>query len=80
MLAGALELIIKHRSGSLDAAIDSLRRRNLAVSFGILLLLTSSVVMAVISSFTTLFVALLPGRVPSTAAMPLAVAATPPTR
>ena len=39
---------------------------------------TLLMVMAAISTFTTLFVALLPGRVPSTAAVPLAVAAAPP--
>ncbi len=49
-LAGAWELVVRHRSGSLDTAIESLRRRNLAISFGILLLLASSVVLVVISS------------------------------
>jgi signal transduction histidine kinase len=47
---GSWELLIKHRSGSLDAAIESVRRRNLVISFGILLLLTSSVVLVVVSS------------------------------
>lgn len=47
---GSWELLINHRSGSLDAAIESVRRRNLAISFGILLLLTASVVLVVVSS------------------------------
>jgi signal transduction histidine kinase len=50
MLPGMWQLLIKHRSGSVDAAIGSLRRRNLAVSFGILLLLTSSIFLVVASS------------------------------
>ena len=50
MLGGAWELVVKHRSGSLAVATESLRRRNLGISFGILLLLAASVVMAVISS------------------------------
>jgi len=47
---GSWDLLIKHRSGSLDAAIESVRRRNLAISFGILLLLMTSVVLVVVSS------------------------------
>jgi signal transduction histidine kinase len=47
---GSWELLINHRSGSLEAAIESVRRRNLAISFGILLLLTASVVLVVVSS------------------------------
>ncbi|HUF92016.1 MAG TPA: MFS transporter, partial [Candidatus Limnocylindria bacterium] len=41
---------------------------------------TLLVIMAGISCFTTFFVAMLPGRVPSPAPVPLAVAATPPAR
>jgi len=47
------DLLVKHRAGSLDAAIESVRRRNLVVSFGILLLLASSVVMMVLLSYRT---------------------------
>ncbi len=50
MALGPWDLLIKHRSGSLDVAIESVRRRNLAISFGILLLLTASVVLVVVSS------------------------------
>ena len=40
MLAGAdWELVAKHRAGSLERAVTELRNRNLAISFGILLLL-----------------------------------------
>jgi signal transduction histidine kinase len=49
-LAGNWELLVKHRSGSLDAAIASVRNRDLAVAFGILLMLALSVVLAVVSS------------------------------
>src|SRR5262249_3254432 len=49
-LNGSWELLLKHRLGSLDVAIESLRRRNLAISFGILILLGSSVAMVVASS------------------------------
>jgi signal transduction histidine kinase len=50
VMAGSWELLVNHRSGSLDLAIASLRRRNLAISFGVLLLLASSAVLVVISS------------------------------
>lgn len=41
--AGRWLLLVQHQSGSLEAAVTSARRRNLAASFGILLLLTVSV-------------------------------------
>ena len=44
------ELLAKHREGSLEAAVAGSRRRNLAFSFGILLLLAAS--MALIIVFT----------------------------
>ena len=44
------QLVVKHKAGSLDAAVASLRRRNLAVSFGILLLLAASMVMLFVST------------------------------
>jgi signal transduction histidine kinase len=50
IMAGSWELLVSHRAGSLDSAITSLRRRNLAISFGILLLLASSIVLVVTSS------------------------------
>jgi signal transduction histidine kinase len=48
--AGAWQLVVKHRAGSLEAAVESARRRNLAISFGILLLLGVSVGFIVLSS------------------------------
>lgn len=44
------ELVAKHRGGSLEAVVASMRRRNLAISFGILILLGTS--MALIIGFT----------------------------
>jgi len=41
---------LKHRAGSLDAAVASARRRNLFVSFGILLMLSVSIAMIIIST------------------------------
>ncbi len=47
---GAWQLAVKHRAGSLEAAVAAARRRNLAISFGILLLLGVSVGLIVMSS------------------------------
>jgi signal transduction histidine kinase len=47
---GNWQLLVKHRAGSLDAAVASVRRRNLGISFGILLLLGASVGFIVMSS------------------------------
>lgn len=44
------QLIVKHRSGSLDVAVSNLRQRNLAISFGILLVLGFSMGMLLIST------------------------------
>jgi signal transduction histidine kinase len=43
-------LLVQHQSGSLEAAVAGARRRNLAIGFGILLLLTVSVVLLAASS------------------------------
>jgi signal transduction histidine kinase len=43
-------LLVQHESGSLETAVAGARRRNLAISFGILLLLTVSVVLLAVSS------------------------------
>jgi signal transduction histidine kinase len=43
-------LVVQHQSGSLDAAVGTIRRRNLAISSGILLLLTFAVVMLAATS------------------------------
>ena len=40
---GRWRLLVQHQSGSLEAAVARARRRNLAISFGVLLLLTVSV-------------------------------------
>ena len=40
---GRWRLVVQHASGSLETAVASARRRNLAISFGVLLLLTVSV-------------------------------------
>ena len=47
---GRWQLIVQHQSGSLDAAVGTIRRRNLAISSGILLLLTFAVVMLTATS------------------------------
>jgi signal transduction histidine kinase len=48
--AGHWQLVVKHQHGSLDAVVAEQRRRNLAVSFGILLLLAVSMAMIIIST------------------------------
>ncbi|MFL6215208.1 MAG: sensor histidine kinase, partial [Blastocatellia bacterium] len=48
--AGRWLVALKHRAGSLDAAVATARRRNLAISFGILLLLSVSVGLILIST------------------------------
>ena len=48
--AGAWRLVVKHRAGSLEAAVTNARHRNLAISFGVLLLLGASVGFIVLSS------------------------------
>jgi len=44
------ELVIKHRAGSLEVAVESTRRQNLLISFGVLLLLGLSVGLLVVST------------------------------
>lgn len=44
------QLVVKHRQGSLESAVASVRRRNLAISFGILVLLAVSVGMIFVSA------------------------------
>jgi signal transduction histidine kinase len=48
--SGRWRLIAQHQSGSLEAAVAGIRRRNLAVSFGVLLLLSVSVALLTLSS------------------------------
>lgn len=47
---GPWQLLIQHRAGSLEAAVNNARRRNLAISFGVLLLLAGSMAMIVVST------------------------------
>jgi signal transduction histidine kinase len=47
---GRWQLLIKHRAGSLEAAVTGARRRNLGVSFGVLLLLAASMGLILIST------------------------------
>ena len=47
---GRWRLLVQHQAGSLEAAVDTIRRRNLAISSGILLLLTFAVVMLTATS------------------------------
>jgi signal transduction histidine kinase len=43
-------LLVQHQSGSLEAAVGAVRRRNLGISFGVLLLLTVSVALLTATS------------------------------
>ncbi|HEY7547751.1 MAG TPA: HAMP domain-containing sensor histidine kinase [Blastocatellia bacterium] len=47
---GCWQLMLKHRSGSLESIVASARRRNIAISFGILLLLGISIALIIIST------------------------------
>lgn len=47
---GAWELALTHRSGSLEAAVTELRRRNLAISSSIMIVLAASVGMILVST------------------------------
>jgi signal transduction histidine kinase len=47
---GQWALLVQHEGGSLDAAVAAVRRRNLAISFGILTLLAGSIVLLAASS------------------------------
>jgi signal transduction histidine kinase len=49
-MAGAWQVLLKHRAGSLEAVVAGARYRNLMMSFGILMLLAASMVMIVIST------------------------------
>ncbi len=47
---GDWQLVVAHPAGSLDAAVTSVRRRSLAVSFGVLLLLAASIALLVVAT------------------------------
>ena len=44
------QLVARHRRGSVQAAVAALRRRNLAISFGVLLVLASTMALALIAN------------------------------
>jgi signal transduction histidine kinase len=48
--AGRWRLLVQHQQGSLEAAVERVRRRNLLVSFGILLLMGVSIGLLTVSS------------------------------
>ncbi len=50
MESGGWQLLLTHRAGSLGAVVASARRKNLAISFGILLLMTISIAMLLLST------------------------------
>jgi signal transduction histidine kinase len=47
---GRWQLLVKHRAGSLEAAVEQVRRRNLALSAAILLLMALSLAMLIVST------------------------------
>jgi len=47
---GRWRLLVQHQIGSLEAAVARARRRNLAISFGVLLLLTVSIALLAVTS------------------------------
>ncbi len=47
---GKWQLLLQHRSGSLGAVVANARRKNLAISFGVLILLTVSIAMLLVST------------------------------
>ena len=47
---GLWEVVVRHRAGSLEAAISAQRARNLAISLGVLALLAGSMVMILLST------------------------------
>lgn len=44
------QLLVRHRRGSLEAVVAGMRRRNLALSFGVLLVLAAGIAIIVVSS------------------------------
>ena len=47
---GDWQLLVRHRGGSLEAVVAGMRRRNLALSFGVLLVLAAGIAIILISS------------------------------
>jgi signal transduction histidine kinase len=50
LVSEAWQLVVKHRAGSLEGAVEQIRVRNLAMAFGILLILGAGLITVVISS------------------------------
>ena len=48
--ASAWQLLVQHRAGSLEAAVDQIRSRNMMISFGVLVMLGVSMVIIMVSS------------------------------
>ena len=48
--SGGWQVLLKHRAGSLEAAVERVRRRNLLMSFGMLALLAASVGLVLVSA------------------------------
>jgi signal transduction histidine kinase len=49
-MPGRWRLLVQHQSGSLDAAVAGVRKRNLAISFGVLLLMTVTIGLLTVTS------------------------------
>jgi signal transduction histidine kinase len=47
---GIWEVVVRHKAGSLEAAVAATRRKNLAISFGVLILLGSSIAILLTST------------------------------
>jgi hypothetical protein len=48
---GVWKVVVRHKAGSLDAAVASTRRTNLAISFGILVVLGAAVALTLVSTY-----------------------------
>lgn len=48
---GAWKVVVKHKAGSLDAAVASTRRKNLAISFGILIVLGAAMALTLVATY-----------------------------
>ena len=50
LIGAPWQLLVKHRSGSLEQAVEQLRKRNLGISFGIMVVLCAGLMSLVVSS------------------------------
>jgi signal transduction histidine kinase len=51
ILDGVWKVVVKHKAGSLDAAVASTRRKNLAISFGILIVLGAAMSLMLVATY-----------------------------